>query len=115
MLSFVWDLCFSPDGKLVVAAVGCNVLVYRAECGTLLKTLKGHRDTCLCVNFSSDGSHFASGGVDNVVIVWRSVTFDGILKYTHNSSIQGVCFNPKMLLLASCSSYDIGTLSLMTK
>lgn len=75
-------MCFSPDGKLIVAAAGCNVLVYRAECGTLLKTLKGHRDVCLRVKFSFDGSHFASGGVDNSVIVWKSVSFDGVLKYT---------------------------------
>lgn len=77
----MWDLCFSPDGKLFVAAVGINVLVYRSECGTLLKTLKGHKESCLRVKFSTDGSYFASGGADNSVIVWKSGSFDGVLKY----------------------------------
>lgn len=78
----MWDLCLSPDGKLIVAAIGFNISVYESECGTLLKILKGHKETCLCVNFSYDGSHFASGGADNNVIIWKSGSFDGVLKYT---------------------------------
>ncbi|VDD75566.1 unnamed protein product [Mesocestoides corti] len=83
LLSCVWDLCFSPDGKKIIAGVGNHVLVYRSECGTLLRSLKGHKDTSLCVNYSSEGSYFASGGADNTVIVWRSVNYEGVIKYTY--------------------------------
>ncbi len=64
--------------------------------------VSGHKDTVYCVSFSSDGSRFASGGADNVVVIWKS-TGQGLLKYNHSASIQKVKYNPSMLLLASCS------------
>ena len=77
-------LCRS-DGTRVIVAVGSRVLLYNAENGDLIDSLRGiincvhiarliniifhlfpiisagHKDTVNCVDFSSDGSKFASG------------------------------------------------------
>ncbi|NWZ57644.1 IF122 protein, partial [Haliaeetus albicilla] len=79
--------------------------VYDTSDGTLIQPLKGHKDTVYCVAYAKDGKyHF--GGLC-YVIIWTS-KLEGILKYTHNDSIQCVSYNPLTHQLASCSSSDFG-------
>eukprot|EP01031_Cornospumella_fuschlensis_P035670 gene35670-43262_t len=107
------DVAFSPgniclcNGARVIAGVGNRVLLYRASDGELIDSLRGHKDVVYCVSYSADGTRFASGGADNVVIIWKN-TGQGLLKYNHSASIQQVRFNPATLLLASCSEVDFG-------
>ncbi|NXY81240.1 IF122 protein, partial [Alcedo cyanopectus] len=83
--------------------------VYDTSDGTLIQPLKGHKDTVYCVAYAKDGEckRFASGSADKSVIIWTS-KLEGILKYTHNDSIQCVSYNPLTHQLASCSSSDFG-------
>ncbi|KFU93950.1 Intraflagellar transport protein 122, partial [Chaetura pelagica] len=81
--------------------------VYDTSDGTLIQPLKGHKDTVYCVAYARDGKRFASGSADKSVIIWTS-KLEGILKYTHNDSIQCVSYNPLTHQLASCSSSDFG-------
>ncbi|NXL11247.1 IF122 protein, partial [Mesembrinibis cayennensis] len=90
--------------------------VYDTSDGTLIQPLKGHKDTVYCVAYAKDGKYhfgglvskrFASGSADKSVIIWTS-KLEGILKYTHNDSIQCVSYNPLTHQLASCSSSDFG-------
>jgi hypothetical protein len=37
----VWDLCYRPDGSMLVAAVGRQLVVYDANDGRILKTRNG--------------------------------------------------------------------------
>uniref|UniRef100_A0A8C3LY36 Intraflagellar transport protein 122 homolog n=1 Tax=Chrysolophus pictus TaxID=9089 RepID=A0A8C3LY36_CHRPC len=83
------------------------VQVYDTSDGTLIQPLKGHKDTVYCVAYAKDGKRFASGSADKSVIIWTS-KLEGILKYTHNDSIQCVSYNPLTHQLASCSSSDFG-------
>jgi len=101
------DVAYSPDGTKVVVAVGNRVLLYNAESGDLIESLRGHKDTVYSVDFSFDGNRFASGGADNIVVIWKS-TGQGMLKYNHTASIQRVVYNPSTLQLASCSEVDFG-------
>ena len=55
------DIAVSPDGSRVIAAVGNRVLLYNGDTGELIDSLRGHKDTVNCVDFSSDGSRFSSG------------------------------------------------------
>ncbi|XP_068838604.1 intraflagellar transport protein 122 homolog isoform X6 [Capricornis sumatraensis] len=103
----VYDLAFKPDGAQLIVAAGSRLLVYDTSDGTLLQPLKGHKDTVYCVAYAKDGKRFASGSADKSVIIWTS-KLEGILKYTHNDSIQCVSYNPVTHQLASCSSSDIG-------
>jgi len=105
--SSINDLAFNPDGTKLIVAVGSRVLVYDANDGDLLLSLKGHRDTVYSVCYSRDGKRFASGGADNCVIIWSNKG-DGILKYSHSSSVQKVLYNPATESLASCTISDFG-------
>lgn len=103
----VQDVAFHPDGTHIVAAVGTRVMVYDALDGSLLHSLKGHKGVVYAVDYSHDGKRFASGGSDNVVIIWTDKA-EGILKYTHNDSIQRLVYNPQSQCLASCTTSDFG-------
>lgn len=108
--SSVNDVAISPDGTRALVAVGKLVLLYSAENGDLLESLRGHKDTVYCVDFSSDGTRFASGGADNVVVIWKTTPQggQGVLKFTHTAPIQRVKYNPVKVQLASCSDVDFG-------
>ncbi|KAJ1434177.1 hypothetical protein B484DRAFT_394171 [Ochromonadaceae sp. CCMP2298] len=101
------DIAISPDGTRVVVAVGNRVLLYKADNGDLIDSLRGHKDTVYSVSFSCDGTRFSSGGADNVVVIWKS-SGQGLLKYNHSAPIHCVCYNPTMIILASCSGVDFG-------
>ncbi|XP_028309970.1 intraflagellar transport protein 122 homolog [Gouania willdenowi] len=103
----VYDLAFKPDGSQLIIAAGLRVLVYDATDGALIQPLKGHKDIVYCVAYAKDGKRFASGSADKSIIIWTS-KLEGILKYTHNDSIQCVAYNPVTHQLASCSSSDFG-------
>ncbi|XP_041499239.1 intraflagellar transport protein 122 homolog isoform X2 [Microtus oregoni] len=103
----IYDLAFKPDGTQLILAAGNRLLVYDTSDGTLLQPLKGHKDTVYCVAYAKDGKRFASGSADKSIIIWTS-KLEGILKYTHNDSIQCVSYNPITHQLASCSSSDFG-------
>ena len=104
------DVAISPDGTRAVVAVGTRVLMYDANTGELLDSLRGHKDVVQSVDYSSDGSHFASGGKDRVVVIWKA-SGQGKLKYNHSTSVQCIKYNPNSFMLASCSDV-CGLLSL---
>lgn len=64
----VHSVCYSPDGSQLIVAARERVLVYDPQDGTLLNTLKAHKDVVYCVAYSRDGKKFASGGADKTVI-----------------------------------------------
>ncbi|XP_025019210.1 intraflagellar transport protein 122 homolog isoform X2 [Python bivittatus] len=103
----IYDLAFKPDGTQLIIASGNRLLVYDTSDGTLIQPLKAHKDTVYCVAYAKDGKRFASGAADKTVIIWTS-KLEGILKYTHNDSIQCVSYNPVTHQLASCSTSDFG-------
>ncbi|KAJ3275108.1 hypothetical protein HDV01_001247 [Terramyces sp. JEL0728] len=70
----IYDVIFIQDGTKVVAAAGQELLIYNAAEGNLIKALKAHRDSVICLSpLLGDG--FASGGADKQVNLW---TADGI-------------------------------------
>ena len=77
----IFDLAVSPDGTYLMVAAESKIYVYNITDGTLIQTLKGHKETVLCITFSYDGKRFASGSNDKQVIIWNT-KMEGILKYT---------------------------------
>ncbi|KAI9141423.1 intraflagellar transport protein [Paraphysoderma sedebokerense] len=103
----IYSLCFNPAGTHLLATAGHQILIYSVSDGNLLQTLKSHKDTVYAINFSQDGTKLASGGRDKTVIIWNQ-SYEGILKYSHNDSIQSVEFNPINGVLCSCTATDFG-------
>jgi intraflagellar transport protein 122 len=87
--------------------VGKYIFLYTTIDGKLHHRLKGHRDQIYTLSYSHDGEFLASGGMDKCTIIWTKEG-KGVLKFTHESSIQLLAFNPVEVLLASCSSFDVG-------
>lgn len=75
------SVCYNPDGSQLIVASGDRVFIYDPNDGTLLNTLKAHKETVNCVAYARDGKKFASGGADKSVIVWTN-QLEGLLKYS---------------------------------
>jgi intraflagellar transport protein 122 len=59
------------------------------------------------LTYSGNGTRFASGGADSIVIIWKS-SGQGLLKYNHSAPIQIISFNPTSIMLTSCTEVDFG-------
>jgi len=112
--NWVSDLCFIPNGSGVVACgwdvdEGSNLKVLSPFL-KLVQTLVGHVGRVNCVTVSSSGSHLASGGNDDKVMIWSEPGEGGewarvqVLE-DHTSLINAVCFSPDGKQLAT-GSFD---------
>eukprot|EP00474_Spongospora_subterranea_P008491 CRZ08949.1 hypothetical protein [Spongospora subterranea] len=118
-LPVLYSIDFSPDGTRLLVAIGSRVLVYDADNGELIHSLKGklahrcrpilishpesgHKTTVYSVAYSFDGTRFASGGADNSVIIWTDKC-EGILKYSHGDTVQCLVINQSTPQLAQHS------------
>jgi len=102
--STVWDIAISPKSTELLVTAGCRILVYGFN-GKIVRSIKGHEKCVYCVDFSHDGTRFASGGADNAVIVW-SRKLEGLLKYRHGGAVQALKWNPVCMKLVSVGQTD---------
>ena len=58
----VVGVCYSPDGDMLLAVAGCDVLILKAATGRLVTTLKGHSSGVICCAWSKKGDLIATGG-----------------------------------------------------
>jgi WD40 repeat protein len=79
------------------------------------KTVQAHRGSILCVAFSPDGKHFATGGDDREIAVYE--TESGKEKYRlrgHSGAVTAVTFTPRVQLVSAARDntirvWDVGT------
>ena len=88
-----------PDAKVEApAAAACSDQIMLA----VVRTLTGHRSSCLSVDFHPFGDFFASGSLDTSVKVWDVRRKACINTYKgHGRAVTSVKFSPDGRLLSS--------------
>ena len=107
-------LTFSPDGQILLAAVGesdgiwekkCKVELWHAKTGAPVATLTGHRNLVMSAGFSPDGALLATASWDGTIKLWNVATWTERLTIpAHPMWIMSVAFSPDGKTLASGSA-----------
>ena len=67
----VTSVSISPDGSMVAAGSLDSVIrIWEVSSGTLLDSLRGHRDSVYSVAFTPDGKGIISGSLDKSLKLW---------------------------------------------
>jgi WD40 repeat protein len=102
----VYSVSLSPDKEHLVLGVANRVFVYSQKKGTIVNSLRGHREQITCIRYSLCGERFASASDDHNVIVWSN-NGTGLLKYSHGTPVTTLAFCPVSYKLASGAETDI--------
>lgn len=96
----MWSAAFSPDGQLIAVPMGFGVIgVLRAQDGSLVRMLTGHRNWLRSVAFSPNGQFLAS--VESKEIrLWSLTSWQTVKTFSCNLCIRAV-FSPDGRLLAA--------------
>ena len=101
--ALVNDVSFSPDGRLLLAALlNGTVSVHDAHTVDEVYLLKGHKDRVSKACFSPCGTYIASASWDRTVKLWK--TSDGSLVATlseHDDRVEHLAFSPDGKMLSS--------------
>ncbi len=85
----------SPDGSLVAAVAGNDIVLLDAATLTERGRLGGHSDGITGMRFSHSGALLASGSADRTVIVWDVATRQPLQQLRgHVGAVWGVDFSP---------------------
>jgi WD40 repeat protein len=83
----------SPDGKLVAAGDGNDIVLTDAATQKELVRIKGHTGKVTALAFSPDGKVLASGGADKKVCLWDVATGKQVRKLDGGDTIEAVSFS----------------------
>ncbi|NET57682.1 MAG: hypothetical protein F6K47_16435 [Symploca sp. SIO2E6] len=100
----VFDVAFSPQGKMLASASENNTIKLWNQKGELLRTLEGHQGWVYGVAISPDGKTIASVGEDKTLRLWN---LDGkeLKRITgHTDEVWGVAISPDGKTIASASA-----------
>ncbi len=99
----VWDVDFSPNGKIIATAHRDNTIQLWTRDGKNIAILKGHESAVRSVSFSPDGQFIASTSRDKTIKLWDK---KGVLLKTltvHKDVVAKVVFSPDSKIFASAS------------
>lgn len=65
------DLCWDPTSRYIATASDdFTLILWNADTGELLKSLKGHTHHVFCCAFSPNGNMLVSGSFDETIRLW---------------------------------------------
>ncbi|KAJ1800772.1 HIR complex subunit [Coemansia sp. RSA 2399] len=103
MIVLIWerDAAAAPDAN---ASSSNNIVGNSMEMWHPVRRLTGHESDVCDVAWSPDNRFLATSGLDNVICVWDTATFERVAKITgHSQFVKGVTFDPAGKYLASQS------------
>ena len=101
--SAVWGIRFHPNGQsLASCSEDHSIKLWNLE-GREKQTLVGHTCWVLDLRFNSDGSLLASASEDGTARLWDQEG-NQVAIYVHGAPVNGVCFSPDDLTLATAAA-----------
>jgi eukaryotic-like serine/threonine-protein kinase len=103
----VLAVCWSPDGqRLASASVDQAVMLWDAQTGQHLKTLRSHTAAVRALAWNSERRILASADAAGVVKLWDAQTGQPLREFRRDADIFGVSINREGTLLASAGHDD---------
>ena len=98
-------VCFSPDGKQFLAGTGRGtVLVYDAESGEHVRSLRGHTDRVWSLSLNRTGDRLFSAAQDGSVRIWDPTTGDEVAELLgHQQAVEAASLSADATQLATAS------------
>ena len=93
---------FSPDGqRLASGSYDDTVRLWDVNSGRALKTLKGHSQAVVGLDYSRNGKLLATGADDSTIRLWRASDGKSLRTTDNGTHVDKVAFSPDGRWLAS--------------
>lgn len=114
------DLTFSPDEKIIAAALRDQTVgIWNVRTHQLIGKLSGYAGWVFSIRFSPDGKLIATGDRYHKAILWDAATLRRLATFDlHNNGVKSVAFSPDGKFLATAGDdhvihiWDVATRSL---
>jgi WD40 repeat protein len=93
-------LAVSPNGEHILSTGDRTLRLWNANNRSPLYTVNGHHDEIRAAAFSPDGTHFASGSMDGMVLIRDAATGEQ-LERLEGGPVNSLAFSPDGSLLAA--------------
>jgi len=98
---WVYDVAFSPDGRLLASAVDRSVVIWEIPTWRQKAFLHGHTEAVLGLSYSPDGRVIASGSLDHTIRLWDAARMELRTTLQARAMVFGLSFSPDGHVLAS--------------